>query len=60
MGKFDSNGNLMKAKKISDYQKFVKKTNKEVRRMHPEYNFGEVQQHISKLWEQEKKKMQQK
>jgi predicted SprT family Zn-dependent metalloprotease len=56
MGKFDSNGNLMKAKKVSDYQKFVKKANKKVRQMHPEYDFGEVQKHISKLWEKEKKK----
>ena len=55
IGKFDSNGNLMKERKVSEYQKFVKKMNKIVRLENPSYDFGEIQQHISKLWEEEKK-----
>ena len=56
IGKFDSNGNLMKERKVSEYQKFVKKMNKKVRLGNPSYDFGEIQQHISKLWEEEKNK----
>jgi predicted SprT family Zn-dependent metalloprotease len=56
LGKFDSNGDPVKARPETAYSAFKKNMTKYVKAENPEYSFGDVQRRLAALWKEQKAK----